>query len=103
MNNKFDEIILTEIRKHLKITNEEILSLEFVNGIEYNEDTYDRLMPLLINKDLHSIKSLSSIGNGGLTDNLLIYILKQQGEPDRLITILDKFDIWSDPFVLDIF
>jgi hypothetical protein len=103
MMEKFDEIILTEIRERLKIPAEISVTLEFLNGIEYQQSNYNIIIDILKNKDISTIKSLISEGNGGLSDNLLIYLLKQKEEPDRLIVVLDKFDLWSNPFVLDIF
>ena len=58
---------------------------------------------ILKKQDLPAIKSLPSGGNGGTSDNLLIYLLKQNGGTDRLVVVLDKFEPWSNPLVLDIF
>jgi hypothetical protein len=99
---KFDEIILADIRRQLEIPVETPIALEFLNSIEYQRDKYDDVKSILKNHDLVAIKSLISEGNGGVSDNLLIYILKQKEESDRLIVVLDKFDVWSNPSILDI-
>lgn len=100
---KFDEIILTEIRERLEIPEEVSVTMEFLNGIEYQQSNYDNIKDILINQDISAIKSLISEGNGGLSDNLLIFLLKQKDEPDRLLVVLDRFDLWVNPSVLDIF
>jgi len=101
--NKFEEIILAQTRQVLKVPVGVPIALEFLNGIEYQQDNYDSVKAILKKRDISAIKALTSEENGGISDNLLIYLLKRNKESDRLIVILDKFDLWSDPTVLDIF
>ncbi|WP_316793741.1 hypothetical protein [Pedobacter frigoris] len=100
---KFDEIILTELRERLKIPTDISVTLEFLNSIEYRQANYSDVKSIFEKQDISAIKSLTSEGNGGTSDNLLIYLLKREEESDRLIVVLDKFDLWSDPSILDIF
>lgn len=99
----FDEIILAEIRVRLDIPADTPITLEFLNGIEYKQAKYSNVQAILKKQDVSAIKSLPSGGNGGISDNLLIYYLKQKDVSDRLVVILDKFDPWSNPSVLDVF
>jgi len=100
---RFEDIILAEIREVLKIPTAIPVTLEFLNAIEYQQANYSSIKATLKKHDISVIKALTSGGNGGTSDNLLIYLLKQEKESDRLIVILDKFDLWSNPMVLDIF
>lgn len=100
---EFEEIILAEIRLQLKISADVLVNLEFLRWIEYEQASYNNIKVILKKQDLSVIKSLPSGGNGGTSDNLLIYLLKQNGEADRLVVVLDKFEPWSNPSVLDIF
>ncbi|TKC09076.1 hypothetical protein [Pedobacter frigoris] len=100
---KFDEIILNEIRERLKIPTDNTITLEFLNSIEYQQTIFSNVKAIFEKQDISAIKSLTSEGNGGTSDNLLIYLLKQKDGPDRLIIVLDKFDLWSNPSILDIF
>lgn len=100
---KFEEIILAEIRQVLKVPVGVSVALQFLNAIEYQQANYNSIKAILKKRDISAIKALTSGGNGGISDNLLIYLLKRNKESDRLIVILDKCDPWSNPTVLDIF
>ena len=79
------------------------LNVQFLRGIEYEHASYYNIKDIAKRQDVTAIKSLLSGGNGGTSDNLLIYLLKQNGEVDRLVIVLDKFEPWSGPLILDIF
>ena len=79
------------------------LSVQFLRGIEYEQASYYNIKDIAKRQDVTAIKSLPSGGNGGTSDNLLIYLLKQNGEVDRLVIVLDKFEPWSGSLILDIF
>jgi len=102
--NEFEEIILAEIRKKMNIQVEIPINLEFLRGIEYEHASYNNDIKAILKKqDVSSINSLPSEGNGGTSDNLLIYLLKQNGRTDRIVAVLDRFELWSNPSVIDIF
>ena len=100
---EFEEIILAEIRVRLNIAVDIPITLDFLNGIEYQQANYNNVQAILEKRDVSAIKSLYSGGNGGVSDNLLIFHLKQNGVSDRLVVVLDRFEPWSNPSVLDIF
>ena len=100
---KFEEIILAEIREVLNVPAAVLVTLVFLNAIEYQQANYESVKVVLKKQDISAIKALTSGENGGTSDNLLIYLLKQKEKQDRLIVILDKFDPWSNQMVLDVF